>query len=111
MLMNTRILAFTTLAVILFCVGCGSQSDQHTVERIRSEVAKILNKDSAQIDVAKPLVAQGADELDIVEIVLAVEEAFEVEIPESAIGEDVGEVSKSLTVQNLAEIVSKQKKK
>lgn len=109
--MNTRILAFTTLAVILFCVGCGSQSDQHTVERIRSEVAKILNKDSAQIDVAKPLVAQGADELDIVEIVLAVEEAFEVEIPESAIGEDVGEVSKSLTVQNLAEIVSKQKKK
>ena len=109
--MNTRILAFTTLAVILFCVGCGSQSNQHTVERIRSEVAKILNKDSAQIDVAKPLVAQGADELDIVEIVLAVEEAFEVEIPESAIGEDVGEVSKSLTVQNLAEIVSKQKKK
>lgn len=109
--MNTRILALTTLATVLLCVGCGPQSDQHTVERIRSEVAKILKKDSAQIDVAKPLVAQGADELDIVEIVLAVEQAFEVEIPESAIGETVGEVSKSLTVQKLAKIVSKQKKK
>jgi acyl carrier protein len=109
--MNIRLLAFPTLTMILLCVGCGSPSDQDTVERIRSEVATILKKDSAQIDVAKPLGAQGADELDIVEIVLAVEEAFDVEIPESAIGENVGEVSKTVTVQHLADIVSKQKKK
>jgi acyl carrier protein len=107
--MNTR-LAFTLLVTILLCVGCDSQSEQ-TVERVRSEVAKILQKDSTQIDVAKPLLLQGADELDIVEIVLAVEEAFEVEIPESDIGENVAEVSKTLTVQKLAEIVSKQQKK
>jgi acyl carrier protein len=77
---------------------------------VRSEVATILKKDSAQIDVAKPLVAQGADELDIVEIVMAVEEAFKVQIPDSAVGENVGEVSKTLTVQKLAEIVVKQQK-
>jgi acyl carrier protein len=43
--------------------------------------------------------------------VLAVEDAFDVEIPDSAIGENVEEGSKTLTVQNLAEIVSKQKRK
>ena len=73
-------------------------------------MATILKKDSAQLDVAKPLVAQGADELDIVEIVMAVEEAFKVEIPDAAIGENVGEISKALTIQKLAEIVSKQQK-
>ena len=86
---------------------------------MRSEVDTILKKDSAQIDVARPLVAQGADELDVVEIVMAVEEAFKVEIPDSAIGEtvrspagyDVGELSKTLTVQKLAEIVTRQQKK
>jgi acyl carrier protein len=108
--MNTRILVLTTLAMILLFGGCGRQSDQQTVEKIRSEVATILKKDSAQIDVAKPLVAQGADELDIVEIVLAVEEAFDIEIPDSAIGENLEDVSKTMTVQKLAEIVSKQKK-
>ena len=106
--MNARKFSFATLAVILLCGGCGSQSAQSTVDRVRSEVATILMKDSSQIDVTRPLVAQGADELDIVEIVMAVEEAFGVEIPDSAIGENVGEVSKTLTVQKLAEIVSKQ---
>ena len=55
------------------------------MDRVRLEVATILKKDSAQIDATKPLVAHGADELDIVEIVMAVEEAFKVEIPDSAI--------------------------
>jgi acyl carrier protein len=90
--------------------GCGSQHSQQTVERVRSEVATILKKESAQIDIAKPLVAQGADELDIVEIVMAVEEALKVEIPDSAIGENVGEVNKTLTVEKLAEIVSSRQK-
>jgi acyl carrier protein len=112
--MNTRIIPSAVLAVLLstllFCGGCGSQNTQQTVGRVRSEVATILKKDPAQIDVAKPLVAQGADELDIVEIVMAVEEAFKVEIPDSAIGKNVSEVSKTLTVHKIAEIVSRQQK-
>lgn len=86
------------------------QSPEKVVDRVRSEVATILKKDSAKIDVTKPLVAQGADELDIVEIVMAVEEAFKVEIPDSAIGENANETSKTLTVVNLAEIVSRQQR-
>jgi acyl carrier protein len=81
------------------------------VDRVRAEVAAILKKKSSQIDVKEPLVAQGADELDIVEIVMAVEEAFNAEIPDSAIGEKVGEASKDLTVEKLAEIVSRQPKR
>lgn len=82
------------------------QSPEKVVDRVRAEVATILKKDTAQIDITKPLVAQGADELDTVEIVMAVEEAFKVEIPDSAIGENVNEASKTLTVAKLAEIVS-----
>ena len=95
------------LSTLLFCGGCGSQPAQQPIDRVCSEVATILKKDSSQIDVTKPLVSQGADELDIVEIVMAVEEAFKVEIPDSAIGDNTGEVSKTLTVQKLAEIVSR----
>ena len=86
------------------------QSPEKVVDRVRTEVATILKKDAAQIDVTKPLVAQGADELDIVEIVMAVEEAFKVEIPDSSIGENVNEASKTLTVAKLAEIVSQRLK-
>ena len=99
------------LALLLFLTGCGPRPSQQIVDRVRSEVAEILGKDSAQIDIAKPLVEQGADDLDIVETVMAVEEAFNIEIPDSAIGEKPDEVGKTLTVKKLAEIVSKQQKK
>jgi acyl carrier protein len=106
-----RIFPLTILSFLLFLAGCGPQPSQQTVDRVRSEVAEILGKDAAQIDVAKPLVEQGADDLDMLEMVMAVEEAFNIEIPESAIGEKVDEVSKTLTVKKLAKIVSKQQKK
>jgi acyl carrier protein len=109
--MKTRYIPLAFLSTLLFCFGCGPQTGQEVVERVRAEVATILKKDSKQIDVTKPLVAQGADELDIVEIVMAVEEVYKVEIPDSAIGKDIREVSKTLTVQKLAEIVVKQQNK
>ena len=95
--------------------GCGGKQQKQTqsspqspVERVRLEVAGILGKKAGDIDISKPLTEQGADELDIVEIVMALEDAFKVEIPDSAIGETVSEVSKTLTVEKLTEIVSKQ---
>ena len=109
-LMNTRIFLSAICALLLLCGGCGSQPAKPTVERVRSEVAKVLKKDAAKVDVAKPLVAQGADELDIVEIVMALEETFKVKIPDGALGKTVGEASKTLTVQKLTEIVSSQQK-
>ena len=81
------------------------------VEKVRQEVAKSLKKEVAQMDVRKPLGVQGADELDIVEIVMAIEEAFKVEIPDSAVGEKPDEIAKTLTIQKLADIVAGQMEK
>ena len=111
------LIARIPLPVVVICVlssGCGGKqkqsgsSNDSPVEKVRLEVAEILGKKTGDIDTSKPLIEQGADELDIVEIVMALEEAFKVEIPDSAIGETVTEVSKTLTVEKLAEIVSKQ---
>lgn len=118
--MHPRVVSitFALLFTSFFLGGCDSQPGGQTAsashapsasERVRAEVATILKKDASQIDVARPLAAQGADELAIVEIVLALEQAFEVEIPDSAIGEN-GEAGKTLTIQKLAEIVSEQQK-
>lgn len=109
-LMNVRFFHSAFCTLLLLCGGCGSRPARPTVEGVRSEVAKVLKKDAAKIDVAKPLVAQGADELDIVEIVMALEETFKVKIPDGALGKTVGEASKTLTVQKLTEIVSTQQK-
>lgn len=48
------------------------------------------------------------DELDIVEIVMAVEKTFKVEIPDGAVGEKPEEIAKTLTIQKLADIVAGQ---
>ena len=98
-------------ALAIAFVGCGPavKAKPEVVEKIRVEVAKILKKD--QIDIRKPLGAQGADELDIVEIVMAVGEAFKVEIPDNAIGEKPDKIAKTLTIEKLAEIVTEQLEK
>jgi acyl carrier protein len=79
-----------------------------TLDRVRAEVAEILNTAPDQIDPQKPLAEQGADELDIVEIVMALEEAFSLEIPDSTLGGTTDEIA-GLSVQKLVEIISKEK--
>jgi len=119
--MKNRIHASIVLATLLhplFLAGCGRSesvpsaplNQQQLVESVRSEVAKILKKETSQVDVTKPLAALGADDLDVVEIVMALEEKFKVEIPDSTLGDKPDDVGKTLTVQKLAEIVSKQPK-
>ncbi len=90
--------------------GCvrSRPAEQTTAEQVRALAAKVLNKDPRQIDVTTPLATMGADELDVVELVMEVEDAFNVDIPDAALGDDVRDVTKTLTVEKLAEIVSKQ---
>src|SRR5262249_32765672 len=105
----SRALAVSSLALALpiALVGFGPspKAGPKLIEQIRQEVAKILKKDTGQIDVRKPLGAQGADELDIIEILMRVEEAFNVEIPDGAGGVEPDEFA-ALTVQKLADVVA-----
>lgn len=116
---NTEVILTALAMLCISLVSCdrpqavqvAQASQPQIVDRVRKEAAKILKKDVAQVDVTKPFAALGADDLDVVEIVMAVEEAFNVEIPDDAIAGKSDDVSKTLTVQKLAEIVSRQKPK
>jgi acyl carrier protein len=81
----TRIL-FTTLIALSLVVGAFSAENRDSVtQRVRRELAIILKKDAAQLAVDKPVRDFGADDLDIVEWVMACEEAFRVPIPDEKI--------------------------
>jgi len=115
--MKKRRFFLTTAAAVLFAIvcialtGCGplAKASPKLVNDVGAEAVKILKGN--KIDFQKPLGAQGADDLDIVEIILAVEEAFKVEIPDSAIGKKPEEIAKTLSVQKLADIVAAQLEK
>lgn len=89
-----------------------SQLDnQQVVPVIRDIVAKILSIEPNAVDVDAPLSKQkvAADELDVVEIVMGVEETFGVEIKDEEITNKSGEIGEDLSVRKLAEIVSVKK--
>ena len=79
-----------------------SSDSQSIVETITDIVAQQLELDNTEVDVDLPLSKQKkpADELDVVEIVLNVEEAFDIGLND----EDVGN-SSDLSVKKLADVV------
>ena len=84
---------------------------QQIVETIRSIVGKQLDLNAREVDVDAPLSRQkkAADELDVVEIVMHVEETFHIEISDEEVGGSMEEVSRELSVKKLADLVSKKK--
>ena len=92
-------------------VQSASSDYQRIVERISDIVGKQLDLNVHDVDVDVPLSKQkkAADELDIVEIVMNVEEAFGIEIKDEEVGESLEEVGRDLTIKKLADIVSKKK--
>lgn len=82
-------------------------SYDHILTRIQKIFAELLGKPEADIDVTKPIESYGADELDIVEIIMAVEAEFGFEIPDSVIGEKQSDPArKALTIQKLARLIA-----
>ena len=84
---------------------------QRTLEEIGGIVGKQLDLDAREVDVDAPLSKQkkAADELDVVEIIMHVEEAFGIEIRDEEVGESSGEFGRDLSVKKLADIVSKKR--
>src|SRR5262245_37650872 len=98
-------LAIVGAGMVFLCSGCDTkQANQGITDRVRSEAAKILNTDPEKIDVTKPLKEYGADDLAVTEIIMAVEEAFNISVPDDAVLDDGRNVGK-LTVAKLADVV------
>jgi len=133
MLLRIRIaLSLLSSLGLLLSFGCGTMSFQQSsegklkevpaaqsvssdyqriVEGISSIVGKQLDLNASEIEVDVPLTKQKkpADELDVVEIVMSVEEAFKIEIKDEEVGEHLDDVSRTLSIRKLADIVAKKK--
>ena len=113
--MKLLIKTLTVLSLLapLSLAGCGSATPhqpssseyQRIVERISGIVGKQLDLNVHEVDVDVPLSRQkkAADELDIVEIIMNVEEAFNIEIKDEEVD------GRDLSVNKLADIVSQKK--
>lgn len=123
---NSRLLSTITsrlwvLTAIMLLSGCDQKTGEKPIEMVVSGeeyvepvlvlVAKVLNTQAGKLDVNKPLLAQGADELDVVEIVMSVEEEFKIEIPDEELEEKNQEPIKNLNIKKIALAVTKQKRK
>ena len=108
-----KTLATLSLVAPLLLAGCGratphqtsSSEYQRIVEKISGIVAKQLDLNESEVDVNLPLSKQkkAADDLDVVEITMSVEEAFNIEIKDEEVG------ARDLSVKKLADIVSQKK--
>jgi acyl carrier protein len=89
--------------------AANAPADRQQLEnRIRELAAKVLGVAPEEVDVGTPLSKQkvAADELDMVEIVMEVEDAFGVEIPDADISGTDEKYLPDLSVRKLAEIVA-----
>jgi acyl carrier protein len=89
--------------------------DQDTVAQVCRITAELMGANVADIKPSTSLADLGADELDMVELIMELEEHFGVSIPDEAItdltGDDDWQVGiDRLTMSKLAEIVERQKR-
>ena len=109
---------FTTLTTIslvasAFAPSAMARAQDRTAvqQRLRTELAKLLKKDPAQLAVDKPVTTLGADELTVVEWQMASEKAFRVYIEDDKLFDPKakGAVRKDLTIASMADIVATSK--
>ena len=84
-----------------------SSSRPAVLQQVREIVARQLGIDVQSVDNASPLAKQkaAADELDLVEIIMATERHFKIEIRDEEVSTSGGELRESLSVEKLTDIV------
>lgn len=112
--MLRRVLVF---AAWIF-VGCnrapessGPLPDTSVLQAIRAIVAKQLEKKAGDVNPDLSFAAVGADDLDLVEITLEVEETFDIRIQDDALvaaagATDADELCKRLTIRKFADVAA-----
>jgi len=90
-----------------------SSVDAKLLEQVRKIAADILRVKPRDIAVDVPLSKQKfrVDDLDMVEIVMALEEAYKMEIRDNELGRDNKEIMSTMSVRKLAEIVARKQSK
>lgn len=79
-------LGLLLLSALTFLAPASAAPDRATAtQRVRAELATILKTEPAKLPVDKPVLELGADELDVVEWVMAIEEAFNIQIHDEKI--------------------------
>lgn len=130
---NYRLFVFSTILAFLCQSGCANKASsqispiknvgnteeqsnlpdyEQTKKRIIDIVAKQLGVESKEINADAPLSKQNvaADELDVVEIIMNVEDVFGVEFKDAEIGVKVEDIPNTLSVRKIADIVFEKKK-
>jgi acyl carrier protein len=118
---SNHILVLASILFLLAQPSCHSKSTSQTtgtefsqgeiVSKVRQIVARKLEVDPNTIDVDTSISKQKipADELDAVEIILEVENAFQIEIKEEEVGGSSQGLADRLSVRRLSEIVEQKK--
>ena len=79
-------------------------------DRIKAELGRIANRPPGDFNTHKPLIAQGLNDLQLVELILAVERAFQVKVPDSRIGSKNPDGTSLLTIDQLADAITAEMK-
>jgi acyl carrier protein len=126
-------LTIALIATLSLLSGCGNKSNsqisnpnaesdkstrtvssdyEQILNGVRNIVAKQLSLDASAIDVDVSLSKQkvAADELDVVEIIMNIEETFNIEIKDEEVSNPVGQLKDDVSVRKLADIVARKKK-
>lgn len=90
-----------------------SANYQDNILPIKKIVAKEVGIDIEKLKETIPLMSKeiGADELDIIEIILAIEETYDISIPDEALGKTNEDIIEKLTIAELARVVAQQAKR
>jgi len=125
---RTQLACFCQLAILISGPACtqqsptrpassaASQSAESTVDQVCKITAESMGVDSSRVTPSTSLDELDADKLDFVELIMEIEEHFQIAIPDEVIediaGTDIfqGDDLKKVTIEELAKIVDEQKK-
>src|SRR5262245_49348804 len=94
--------------VVLFATAftAEAQDKATVVQRVRTELGTLLKKDPASLTVDKPVTELGADDLTVVEWIMALDKAFQIRLPDDkAIDPKTKKTRKDLTIDSMATTV------